>query len=81
MHVGVEDYRFSGGGVRGANVRFRIAALLGGGQVLLCAGTKYARAARITASTAIVNAAYVIHCNAFGCPLGKTLCGFPRRQT
>ena len=30
-----------------------------------------ARAARITASTAIVNAAYVIHCNAFGCPLGE----------
>src|SRR3984957_5030871 len=40
-------------------------------EALLCAGTKYARAARITASTAIASAAYVIHCNAFGRSLGE----------
>src|SRR5882757_3403089 len=40
-------------------------------EALLRAGPKYARAARITASTAIASAAYVIHCNAFGCSLGE----------
>src|ERR1700722_9993358 len=40
-------------------------------EALLCAGTKYARAARITATTAIASAAKVIHCNTFGCPLGE----------